>query len=232
MFVTKWGSFGLNDGQFDNPIGIAVASDGSVYVADMYNHRIQKFLAMSADTPTPPTTAAPMSESSFSGNHGTIVVNDSATFNIGSGRLMWAGSGTQTGYFYTGSNAGPNPVLVAGVTPESDCGNLPGRPPGQTQGYTGLSDINDLTDASSLIYTHAPTDNNSEGAVYFGTKAVKGCNNEGMLVFSQAGHYGVLDFVVIDDSEPWTSENPWPMTINWWLGNPGVTDFSQAPDNP
>jgi len=23
--VTKWGSFGLDDGQFDNPIGIAVA---------------------------------------------------------------------------------------------------------------------------------------------------------------------------------------------------------------
>ena len=113
----------------------------------------------------------------------------------------------------------------SGVIPASDCsGNYPG--------YKGLGDINDLTDASSLIYTHAPTDNNSEGAVYFGTKAVKGCNNEGMLVFSQAGHYGVLDFVVIDDSEPWTTENPWPMTINWWLGNPGVTDFSQAPDNP
>ena len=41
--VTKWGSFGLDDKQFDNPIGIAMASDGSVYVADMDNHRIQKF---------------------------------------------------------------------------------------------------------------------------------------------------------------------------------------------
>jgi len=177
-------------------------------------------------TPTP---------SSFAGTHGTIIANDMGTFDIGSGRLQWSGSGTQIGYFYTGSQLDidpPNPVLVAGVTPSSDCGKMPGRPPGPTHGYTGLSDINDLTDASSLIYTRAPTDTNSEGAVYFGTKAVEGCDNEGMLVFSQAGRYGVLDFVVIDDSIPWTQATPWTITINWWLGFPGITDFSQAPDNP
>ena len=43
VFVSKWGSEGTSNGQFDAPMGIAVASDGSVYVAERGNHRIQKF---------------------------------------------------------------------------------------------------------------------------------------------------------------------------------------------
>ena len=47
-FVTKWGSYGSGNSQFSlvshsNPNGIAVDSSGNVYVADVYNHRIQKF---------------------------------------------------------------------------------------------------------------------------------------------------------------------------------------------
>ena len=42
-FVTKWGSYGSGDGEFDNPFGIAIDSAGNVYVADTWNHRIQKF---------------------------------------------------------------------------------------------------------------------------------------------------------------------------------------------
>jgi sugar lactone lactonase YvrE len=42
-FVTKWGSYGAGDGQFYYPKGIAVDSSGYVYVADTWNHRIQKF---------------------------------------------------------------------------------------------------------------------------------------------------------------------------------------------
>ena len=43
VFVTKWGSLGTGDGQFDVRFGVSVAPDGSVYVSDMDNHRIQKF---------------------------------------------------------------------------------------------------------------------------------------------------------------------------------------------
>ena len=44
-FSLKWGMKGTGDGQFDYPYGVAVASDGSVYVTDQ-NNRIQKFSPM------------------------------------------------------------------------------------------------------------------------------------------------------------------------------------------
>jgi DNA-binding beta-propeller fold protein YncE len=45
VFVTKWGTEGTGDGQFNWPQDVAVASDGSVYVSDSKNNRIQKFAA-------------------------------------------------------------------------------------------------------------------------------------------------------------------------------------------
>jgi hypothetical protein len=47
-FLGKWGSYGSGDGQFDYPYGVAVAPDGTVYVADSGNHRIQRFSATGA----------------------------------------------------------------------------------------------------------------------------------------------------------------------------------------
>ena len=43
VFDAKWGTEGTGVGQFYQPGDVAVASDGSVYVADTFNHRIQKF---------------------------------------------------------------------------------------------------------------------------------------------------------------------------------------------
>jgi DNA-binding beta-propeller fold protein YncE len=40
-FKGSWGRFGTDDGEFDRPRGIAIDSDGNVYVADSGNNRIQ-----------------------------------------------------------------------------------------------------------------------------------------------------------------------------------------------
>jgi DNA-binding beta-propeller fold protein YncE len=43
VFGSQWGTEGSGDGEFNWPQGVAVASDGSVYVSDSKNNRIQKF---------------------------------------------------------------------------------------------------------------------------------------------------------------------------------------------
>jgi len=42
-FLGAWGTFGTGDGQFNGPQGVSVAPDGTVYVSDTNNHRVQKF---------------------------------------------------------------------------------------------------------------------------------------------------------------------------------------------
>jgi DNA-binding beta-propeller fold protein YncE len=42
-FITAWGSFGTEPGQFDQPHGFAFDSDGRLFVADRGNNRIQIF---------------------------------------------------------------------------------------------------------------------------------------------------------------------------------------------
>jgi tetratricopeptide (TPR) repeat protein/sugar lactone lactonase YvrE len=44
-FVRAWGSEGTENGQFKEPLGVAVDSQNNVYVSDSNNHRIQKFTA-------------------------------------------------------------------------------------------------------------------------------------------------------------------------------------------
>ncbi len=42
-FITKWGSYGNGNGQFDFPYGVALDFSGNVYVAEPSNNRIDKF---------------------------------------------------------------------------------------------------------------------------------------------------------------------------------------------
>ncbi len=43
MFLAKWGDLGPNDGQFSQPIHVAVDGAGNVYVTDYLAHFVQKF---------------------------------------------------------------------------------------------------------------------------------------------------------------------------------------------
>ena len=42
-FITRWGSEGSGDGQFNGPVSVAVDNADNVYVTDQSNSRIQKF---------------------------------------------------------------------------------------------------------------------------------------------------------------------------------------------
>ena len=48
IFVTKWGTLGSGDGQFNNPRHMALDAAGNVYVAEISNHRVQKFSSTGA----------------------------------------------------------------------------------------------------------------------------------------------------------------------------------------
>ena len=43
MFINEWGTAGSGPGQFSAPTDVAVADDGSIFVADYGNDRVQKF---------------------------------------------------------------------------------------------------------------------------------------------------------------------------------------------
>ncbi len=48
--VTRWGSQGRGPGEFDWAHGLAVDSEGSVYVGDTYGQRLQKFVPVASTT--------------------------------------------------------------------------------------------------------------------------------------------------------------------------------------
>ncbi len=91
--VQTWGSIGTGDGQFVSPHGIALAPDGSIYVADGDNHRIQKFdqqgnfvLAFGtpsgADNPQPPMGSFNEPWGIAVGSDGSIYVTDTWNHRI------------------------------------------------------------------------------------------------------------------------------------------------------
>ena len=101
----------------------------------------------------------------------------------------------------------PRDHLVANVLSESPCNS-------NANGYVGLNDVNDLTDASALTFT-------SVSPIQLG-----GIGNScymGLMVISQGGRYAVLDFLEV-------TANGYGLDFEYWVGDAGVTDFSQAPD--
>jgi DNA-binding beta-propeller fold protein YncE len=59
--VSSWGRFGDGEGQFVQPSGVDVAPNGTVYVVDQGNHRIQAFWMTSSSMEERPR-ATPVAE--------------------------------------------------------------------------------------------------------------------------------------------------------------------------
>jgi sugar lactone lactonase YvrE len=57
--ISNWGSPGGADGQFVNPLGVAVDKDHAVYVADLRNNRLQRFARMSYTRPIATLVSVP-----------------------------------------------------------------------------------------------------------------------------------------------------------------------------
>jgi predicted membrane-bound mannosyltransferase/DNA-binding beta-propeller fold protein YncE len=81
--VQVWGATGTEAGQFQSAHSVAVAADGSIYVADGFNHRVQKFTAkgeyvMSIGTPSGPVTNPP--EGAFNEPWGVAAAADGSIY--------------------------------------------------------------------------------------------------------------------------------------------------------
>ena len=144
--------------------------------------------------------------SPWPGKQGTMVVAESDAFDLGAGSLRWSVAGGQQGYFSSNESEPASPkATFANLTAASKCGPM-------YSGYTGLTSARDLKNAEILPFS-TPTP-----SIQFGTR--KDSCNMGLLVFKQDGRYGLIDFLSIDQFK---------LTFNYWLGDPGVTDFSNAP---
>jgi hypothetical protein len=42
-FIMEWGTLGQSDGEFNSPAGMTISQDGTIYVSDTLNNRIQMF---------------------------------------------------------------------------------------------------------------------------------------------------------------------------------------------
>ncbi len=94
-FLTKWGTTGSMDGQFNGPVGVAVDGSGNVFVADFGNNRIQKFTDTGAFLTKWGTTGS--MDGQFNGVYGVAV--------DGSGNVFVADSGNNRVQKFTGTGS-------------------------------------------------------------------------------------------------------------------------------
>ncbi len=109
-YVAQWGSFGIGNGCFNIPAGIAIDASGYVYVSDSGNHRIQKFTKNGAFIST---WGAPGSGAGEFNNPSGVAVNGAGNIyvadfgndriqkfdSLGNYILAWGGTGSAPGQF-------------------------------------------------------------------------------------------------------------------------------------
>lgn len=131
QFETSWGAPGASDGQFSNPAFIATGPDGSVYVSDSGNNRVQRFTADGAFLQS--IGGAGSGPGQFQGPtgvgvgpDGTVYVADSGNNRVqrfdanGTFLSLWGTPGSGDGQFQgpTGVGVGPDGSVYVG-----DAGN-------------------------------------------------------------------------------------------------------------
>jgi tripartite motif-containing protein 71 len=78
-FVKEWGSHGLGFGQFDNPYGVAVDFNSSVFVTDTFHPRIEMFQLINR-CPGGTTTQVV---------HGVCLSDEFGPFGVSLGQTLW-----------------------------------------------------------------------------------------------------------------------------------------------
>ncbi len=116
-----FGSAGSGNGEFNSPYGIAVAADGSIYVADSANHRVQKFT--SAGVYDSQFGSSGTGNGQFNTPLGIAIAGDGSIFvtDIGNNRVQkFTSAGAYDSQF--GSNGSGNGEFVSpwGIAIASD----------------------------------------------------------------------------------------------------------------
>jgi hypothetical protein len=125
IFVREWGGYGSDRGGFDQPRGIAVGNDGSLYVTDQNNHRVVVFDRLGEYTAEWGSYGSSAGMFIFPSGiaiaqDGSVIVSDSGNHRVqrfsadGAYIGQWGSEGTSEGQFIQleGIAAGPDSLLA------------------------------------------------------------------------------------------------------------------------
>jgi tripartite motif-containing protein 71 len=107
-FVTKWGSSGSGNGQFDKPLGVATDNSGNVFVADYWHKRVEKFsnsgTFLTKWSVQPLGTSLSPSDIAVDKSGNVFVISNLGVgvykySNTGTFLTMWGSSGSGNGQF-------------------------------------------------------------------------------------------------------------------------------------